>query len=210
MNVPGKVLEKLLINRIMHHVHQNELMNRKQYGFTPQKSTIDAIMEVKEYLEGLRQGQVAILLSLDVKAAFDSASWASILSALQNLNCPKNLYMLARSYFSDRTAVLSTNSIHIEQEVSKGFPQGSSCGPAFWNIQFNALLNLSYEKQTKLTAFADDLIIVVRAESVREAENIINIEVGKITTWARNNKINFNETKSKVMLITRRGRKLRN
>ena len=90
MNVPGKVLEKLLINRIMHHVNQNELMNRKQYGFTPQKSTIDAIMEVKEYLEGLRQGQVAILLSLDVKAAFDSASWASILSALQNLNCPKS------------------------------------------------------------------------------------------------------------------------
>jgi len=47
----------------------------------------------------------------------------------------------------------------------------------------------------------------VRAGSVSEAENIINIEVGKITTWARNNKINFNETKSKVMLITRRKRK---
>ena len=125
----------------------------------------------------------------------------------KTLTAPKNLYILARSYFSDRTAVLSTNSIHIEQEVSKGFPQGSSCGPAFWNIQFNALLNLRYEKQTKQTAFADDLIIEARAGSVSEAENIINIEVGKITTWARNNKFNFNETKSKVMLITRRKRK---
>jgi ribonuclease HI len=208
VNVPGKVLEKLLINRIMHYAYQKEYMNRKQYGFTPQKSTIDATIEVKDYLEeGLRQGQIAILLSLDVKAAFDSASWASILSALQNFKCPKNLYMLARSYFSDRTAVLSTNSIHIEQEVSNGCPQGSSCGPAFWNIQFNALLNINYEKQTKLTAFADDLIIAVRAESIREAENIINIELGKITTWAKNNKISFNETKSKVMLITRRKRK---
>jgi ribonuclease HI len=207
-NVPGKVLEKLLINRIMHHAYQKELMNHKQYGFTPQKSTIDATMEVKEYLEeGLRQGQIAILLSLDVKAAFDSASWATILAALQNFKCPKNLYILARSYFSDRTAVLSTNSIRIEQKVSKGCPQGSSCGPAFWNIQFNALLNLNYEKQTKMIAFADDIIIAVRAESIREAENITNIEVGKIMTWAKNNKINFNENKSKVMLITRRKRK---
>jgi hypothetical protein len=34
-----------------------------------------------------------------------------------------------------------------------------------------------------------------------------NIEMGKITRWAKNNKINFNEKKSKVMLITRRKRK---
>jgi hypothetical protein len=96
------------------------------------------------------------------------------------------------------TAVLSTNRIHIEQKVSKGFPQGSSCGPAFWNIQFNALLNLNYEKQTKMIAFADDITIAVIAESIREAENVINIEVGKITTWAKNNEINFNENKSSL------------
>ena len=51
INVAGKVLEKLLTNRIMHHVHRNDLLNSNQYGFTPQKSTIDAAITVKEYLE---------------------------------------------------------------------------------------------------------------------------------------------------------------
>jgi hypothetical protein len=208
MNVAGKVLEKLLINRIMHFVYANELMNRNQYGFTPQKSAIDAAIEIKEYLEeGIREGKIAILVSLDVTQAFDSAWWPNILMTLKNYKCPKNLYILARSYFSERTAILSTSSIQIEKEVSKGCPQGSCCGPAFWNIQFNALLNLNYEKQTKMAAFADDLIMAVKAESIREAENIANIEMGKITRWAKNNKINFNENKSKVMLITRRKRK---
>jgi hypothetical protein len=78
-NVAGKVLEKLLINRIMHFVYRNELMNRNQYGFTPQKSAIDAAIEVKEYLEeGLREGQIAILVSLDIKDTFDSAWWPNI------------------------------------------------------------------------------------------------------------------------------------
>jgi len=35
-NIGGKVLEKLLINRINHHMYKNELLIDSQYGFTPQ------------------------------------------------------------------------------------------------------------------------------------------------------------------------------
>ena len=71
----------------------------------------------------------------------------------------------------------------------------------------NALLNRQYEKHTEMVAFADDVILAVKAETIREAEILINIEMAKITRWAKNNKITFNENKSKVMLITRRKRK---
>jgi len=40
--------------------------------------------------------------------------------------------------------------------------------------------------------------------SIREAENIFNVEMSKISAWAKDNKIRFNEQKSKVMLLTRR------
>jgi hypothetical protein len=83
---------------------------------------------------------------------------------------------------------LSTNSIQIEKEVSKGFSQGSCCGRRFWNIQYNSLLNLKYCKRTKAIAFADDLLIAVMAETVREAENHANIEIRKISNWAKKKK----------------------
>jgi hypothetical protein len=50
-------------------------------------------------------------------------------------------------------------------------------------------------------------LIAVKAEGIREAENITNIEMSKISNWAHNNKINFNEQKTKVMVISRRKRK---
>ena len=50
---------------------------------------------------------------------------------------------------------------------------------------------------------------MVEAESVGEAENLANIELNKIETWATENKIKLNERKSKVMLMTRRKRKER-
>ena len=47
LDIGGKVLEKVLINRINHHVFSLGFMNSNQYGFTPQKGTIYAAMEVK-------------------------------------------------------------------------------------------------------------------------------------------------------------------
>ena len=51
LNVAGKVLEILLINRIMHYVNTRNLLNRNQYGFIPQTSTINAIMAAKNFTE---------------------------------------------------------------------------------------------------------------------------------------------------------------
>jgi len=51
MNVAGKVMENPLTNRITHFVYRYELLSCNQYGFTPQKSAIDATIEVKNYLE---------------------------------------------------------------------------------------------------------------------------------------------------------------
>jgi hypothetical protein len=157
INVGEKVLEKMLINRIMPHIYSNNLLNHNQFGFTPKKSAIDVALAVKEYLEeGMREGHFAIIVNLDVKGAFDAAWWPSILKALKELNRSKNVYNLAISYFSGRTATLSTNSIQMEREVSKGSPQETCWGPGFWNIQYNSLLNLEFRKRTKAVGFADD------------------------------------------------------
>ena len=79
INIGGKLLEKLMIDRILFHINTNNLFNDNQYGFTPQRGTIDAAMVVKNFIEeSLRLKQCTILVSLDVKGAFDAAWWPSI------------------------------------------------------------------------------------------------------------------------------------
>jgi len=60
---------------------------------------------------------------------------------------------------------------------------------------------------TKVVAYADDLILASMGDWVRAVENYTNVELRKINGWAKTNKIKFNDTKSKVMLVSRRKRK---
>jgi len=170
-----KVLEKIMINRINHHVYSRGYINENQYGFRPQKCTIDAAMAIKDFVQGLATVEVIALVSLDVQGAFDAAWWPEILNELQECKCPKNLYELTKSYFSQRIASWSTNSLRMDKEISRGLSQGSCSGPGLWNLQYNSLLELKYIKRTIVVAFTDDLIIATRGESVRAVENYVNV-----------------------------------
>jgi len=102
----------------------------------PQRGTVDAAMTVKEIIEeNMKQKNCTSVVSLDVQGAFDTAWWPSTLRNLKELKCPKNLFNLSRSYFSNRMASLCGNTLKIKKPVTMGFPQGSCSGPGFLNIQ---------------------------------------------------------------------------
>jgi len=76
-------------------------------------------MMAKEFIEGLQEGLITIIVRLDVKGAFGASWWPSILMAVKDFNCPRNLYYLSKSYFSHRTAVMSTSTVQVERGVIK-------------------------------------------------------------------------------------------
>jgi hypothetical protein len=100
LNVAGKVLDKLMIDRILHHVHSNAGSNSNQYGFIPQRGTVDTAMVVKEIIEeNLKQGNCTSVVSLDVRGAFDAAWWPSILHNLKELKMPKEPLQPSKKLF---------------------------------------------------------------------------------------------------------------
>jgi len=65
-------------------------------------------MQVKQYLENhLERGGVAIMVSLDVQRAFDSARWPAILQRLRVAKCPRNLYYLVQDYLKEKEAFIA-------------------------------------------------------------------------------------------------------
>jgi hypothetical protein len=50
-----------------------------------------------------------------------------------------------------------------------GCPQGSCCGPGFWNVLYNALLNLEFFSYTKIITFAEDFAILNYGKTLSEA-----------------------------------------
>jgi len=173
-------------------------MSKNECEFTPQTSTVDAVMALKVFVqERINEGQIVAVICLDVKGAFDAAWSLGILTSLRNLRCPRNLYKLCVSYFNERTAYITLNNDIVQSKISKCCPQDLASGPGFWNLQYNSLLNLEYTKNTKVVAYAEDLIILVKGTTQVEVETYANIETQTVEKWARNNKIDFKDQKRK-------------
>jgi len=76
----------LMIDRFRHHAHYNVGLNSNQYGFIPQRGTVDATMAVKLITEeNLKQKNCTSLVSLEVRGAIDAAWLPSILRNLKEL-----------------------------------------------------------------------------------------------------------------------------
>jgi len=84
LNFDGKIMGKILISRINYWAYSTNFLNDNQYGFTPQRSTIDAAMAIKSIVEEvLKSGEVVILVSLDIRNAFFSAWWSNLIKSQQ-------------------------------------------------------------------------------------------------------------------------------
>ena len=64
------------------------------------------------------------------------------------------------------------------------------------------LHNMDFTHRTRVIAFADDLLALTQGKCALDTENYANQDLKKIENWARENKMHFNENKSKVSLVT--------
>jgi len=63
---------------------------------------------------------------------------------------------------------------------------------------------MEFTHRTRIIAFADDLMVLIRGKSALDAENYANQDLKKIENWAREHKMHFNDKKSKVLLVTKK------
>ncbi|GBN44230.1 Retrovirus-related Pol polyprotein from type-1 retrotransposable element R1 [Araneus ventricosus] len=143
LSVLGKILDKLLVFRIIHLLHKNNKLHKQQHGFRNGRSCETANFRLWQAINIALQERVPVtLLSLDVQGAFDTVWRTSILFHLTQANCPQNIFNLVRNYFTNR-------SIHYFQDEEvwnfdnqRGVPQGSCSGPLFWNLVMDTALDL--------------------------------------------------------------------
>ena len=75
------------------------------------RRVIGAAMALKELVErNLEDRKSVALVSLGVKRAFDAAWWPTILNALGQFECPKNLYNLSSYLVTEQQHCRPTTS----------------------------------------------------------------------------------------------------
>jgi hypothetical protein len=92
LNCFGKILEKIMANRIGYLAEKYEILHHQQMGGRRQKSAVDAVMALIHDIEASKQEKkITSALLVDLKGAFDNVSKACLLETMANLGCPKKL-----------------------------------------------------------------------------------------------------------------------
>lgn len=202
LNNLGKILERLVCNRLNEHRTARDLLGANQYGFRKGRSTEDAINRLLWEVED-SDCQYVLTVSIDIAGAFDNLWWPGLFQELQEMECPQQIYRILRNYCQDRYATLRCLMEKIGKVLSKGCPQGSICGPIFWDIIMEKLLKrLNDNTNIKAAiAYADDLQIIVEANSRAQIEIRAKEAITDIENWCKIHKMKIAAQKTTMALM---------
>lgn len=159
----GKLLEKLLDTRLKSVAEANGLLAANQYGFRRGKSTLDAIRHITSAVsEAMDLKSMVGILLLDIKNAFNSASWRLIAESLRDKGVPSYINRILDDYFDKRALLYEAGGDARCKELTAGVPQGSVLGPSLWNFMYDGLLRLPMPGGVELVAYADDIALMAR------------------------------------------------
>lgn len=208
----GKLLESIICKRLESSVEAVGGLSDSQFGFRKARSTVDAINVVVETaakaIEGKRwqdgAKQYCVVVTLDVKNAFNTANWGVIIDTLTRLSVPEYLLAAIKDYFRNRILIYDTDKGTKQYNVSGGVPQGSVLGPLLWNIMYDAVLRLRLPDNVKIVGFADDIALVCVAKQLSTAETITNASVQIVRSWLSSVGLKLADHKTEAVLISSR------
>lgn len=92
------------MNRLRKHTEGVHGLSDEQFGFRKGRSAIEAIKKVIEVTDKARQQKIrgnrfCAVTTIDVRNAFNSASWMEIAKALHVMRVPDYLCRMLKSYF---------------------------------------------------------------------------------------------------------------
>lgn len=203
--VMGKILEKMIANRIIWKLGHEQLISARQYGFLPQRSTEDALYDAVELIkDGIARKKLVVVVSLDIEGAFDHAWWPAILHELKRKQLDPRLWNLIRDYLRDRSIGLGYAGAETNRKTTKGCIQGSTCGPIMWNVLLDPLLQEMERSAVHTQAFADDILLVATGETAREVESKMSHALDTIANWGCRSRLKFAANKTQAVLLTKK------
>lgn len=112
-----------------------------QYGFCKNKSTVDAMEAIMSaWTKARNAGKFCLLVTLDVRNAFNSMSWISVTRSLNERRINDSLKAALTSYLNHRKICFKVAGDNRVWPVCGGVPQGSVLEPPLWNIVYDELL----------------------------------------------------------------------
>lgn len=202
----GKLIEKIIVNRLYYYLENNNTLSNLQFGFRPGKSCELALKKLHStVLQNRNNNFHTLAISCDIKKAFDSIDRSTIISQMKNLNCPQNLTLMVESFLSNRNIIINWGIGSDSYPSNRGCPQGSCLGPLCWLFIAESFLKNNKETEDlKIICFADDFLFLVRGKHRRILETKGQKIFNKFHSWCSQNNLQLSNSKTVITTFTKK------
>jgi len=199
----GKLLEKIIAKRILHDIHQYDILPPSQFGSRDYHCAVDAALcLVHNAQAAVRAGFVASVILFDIQGFFDNINIARIVQIFRNRGFPPSLCDWVRSFLSDRHVHLSFNGMKSDPILlDHGTPQGSPLSPilsAIYTAPLLQFINRTWARRG-LNMYVDDGAIFSNAKNHLASSQNAARGLQEITAWLGRNGLKCDTDKTEFI-----------
>ena len=204
---PAKVMERVVFKHLYNHFYDNNIITPLQSGFIPGDSTTNQLTFLYDtFCQALDAGKEVRVVFCDISKAFDRVWHAGLLHKLQAAGVLGNLLRWFNSYLTNRKQCVVLPGVQSKWNyVRAGVPQGSILGPLLFLLYINDIV---MDIGSNIRLFADDTSVYIIVDDPVAAAELLNLDLDKITKWAKEWLVKFNPNKTESLLISRKSNRL--
>ena len=209
----SKLIERIVSIQLTAHLRLNGLIEKFQSAYRTLHSTETALLRVQnDILRAVDDSGAAILVMLDLSAAFDTIDHDVLLDALEHqFGLVGTVLRWFGSYLRGRVqAVKIGRAVSDFIELAFGVPQGSVLGPVLFTLYTSSLGAIIRRHGLQYHLYADDTQLYIAfslkgnvgERSKEEAIALIEACARDIRAWMANNYLKLNEDKTELLVFT--------
>lgn len=205
LNYLGKILERIINNRITRVLEGNNVLIEEQFGFRPGRSTELQLARVVDYaMEANNINNTTTLATLDMEKAYDTVWRRALIYKMTEMDINPTITKIVDSFLNNRRFAVNIKNTRSEtKDITEGLPQGSVLSPTLFNIFLN---DIPKRQDTNLAVFADDIAIYTRSRRTHIATAKIEEHTRTIDEYCHKWKLKLNHTKTNIIHFNQRRR----
>ena len=202
----SKIIERLVHSRITSHVSSSPNFNHFQSAYRKHHSTETTLLRITDSLRNIcATGHAAVLVSLDLSAAFDTLDHNILIDILnRHFNISELALSWFRSYLTQRSQFVKMDNFSSSlTSLNSGVPQSSVLRPILFSLYKSPMCSIIVQHDLLFHQFADDITLFTGVSHPDPSPTLFELSscLSALNSWFSQSQLKLNPTKSEVMFV---------